>query len=1056
MEQTQAMNEARPGDEPRRCPDCGQELPPGRLAGNCPHCLLRLVAAQPAEAPPVPPAQRRPTPPSAGAIGQLGDYELLAEVARGGMGVVFRARQLSLNRLVAVKLLHCGLFASDTARQRFRREAQAAARLQHPHIVSIYEVGEDEGQPYFSMELIEGRNLAELTREQVRPPRQAAAWLRCIAETVHYAHQRGVLHRDLKPSNVLLDAAGQPHVTDFGLARLEGESDLTLSGEVLGTPGFLSPEQVAGQRAAVGVASDVYALGALLYHLVTGRPPFLVDSVEGTLRQVVEQDPVSPRLLNPALPRDLETICLKCLSKEPARRYASAQALADDLDRWLRGEPIQARPTPVAEKLWLWAKRHPAIAGLGGAVFVLLFIVAVGSTLAALRIQRAHQEAHQAEQAALREKTSALEALWQALRAQARANRFRSEPGQRLETLDAIRRAAAIRPSMQLRSEAIAALGVPDVSRLREAPFPTDADEMNVCVDTDLTRYACRVQATNISVRRVADDAELARLTTDGPPVTRVDRFSPDGRYLLGATARGFCLFDVPRARLLLTRLGHADFSPDGRELAHQNRRGQIEFYDLAQLAVTHTLDSAYQSVTPCYSPDGTRLACRQRDQIDLWDARQGTLLRTLTATEAFDGFAWSADGHLLAAGDGDNARVFDAETGQEQLVLRGHAARVVRVAFSQVGEFLATSSWDQTTRLWSLRTGRLLLKMPGVSYGLHFSPDDQRLGLIGKQVWRFHTPRACRDVHLPDEHFHGRHFDFSPNGRLLVVGRGQGDSYAFYEVATQRELGRLPAMRPPNYAGKTFEVAFAPDGQSVFTATPYGLHRWHLKIESNAVTVLRRDELDAGPYDAGLAVHGDTVIAAQYHQGYARLWRSPDTNAQSVRLGHTNCQDVSLTRDGRYAATGAWNGDGVKVWSGAGELLACLGHQESAQPFFSPDNQWLLIAQKDYRLWKVGTWEPGPTFTPNHQHASKGDACFSPDGTLLVLRLDNSTLALVKLPQAETLALLQTPTGLALHRSRFTPDGRQLWAHIHGGGFYVWDLPLIHEELRAVGLDCD
>src|SRR5439155_16620001 len=270
---------------------------------------------------------------------RLGDYDLIEEIARGGMGVVFRARQRSLNRIVAVKLLLSGQFASKQFLERFRAEAQMTARLQHPNIVPVYEVGEANGQPFFSMELVQGQNLAELVRDQPLAPDRAADYMKAIAEAVHYAHGEGILHRDLKPANVLIDGFDNPRVTDFGLAKqLQGDSELTLTGLVIGSPSFASPEQAAGLRDKVGSESDVYALGAILYYLLTGRPPFQAATVAETVHQVKNSEPVSPHSLNPAIPRDLETICLKCLAKESARRYLTAEHFAGELGRFLRGE----------------------------------------------------------------------------------------------------------------------------------------------------------------------------------------------------------------------------------------------------------------------------------------------------------------------------------------------------------------------------------------------------------------------------------------------------------------------------------------------------------------------------------------------------------------------------------------------------------------------------------------------------------------------------------------------------------------------------------------------
>jgi len=343
----------------------------------------------------------------------FGDYEIIEETARGGMGVVFKARQRSLNRTVAVKMILSGHLASEAEAQRFRAEARAAAALQHPGIVAIHEVGEHDGLLFFSMDYVEGQNLAQVVRDGPLSAQRAAECVREIANAIHYAHERGVLHRDLKPSNILIDQVGKLHVTDFGLAKqLNPDSQLatqdpqlTLSGQVLGSPNFMPPEQAAGRHRELTPAADVYSLGALLYHLITGRPPFLADSIPATLRLVSEAEPVPPRLLAPAVPRDLETICLKCLDKGPQRRYAGADDLAEELQRFLDHEPIHARPIGAVGRLWRWARRNPGLARTATAALLLCFAVTIGGPIALVQINDARKQAETRQKEATLEAT---------------------------------------------------------------------------------------------------------------------------------------------------------------------------------------------------------------------------------------------------------------------------------------------------------------------------------------------------------------------------------------------------------------------------------------------------------------------------------------------------------------------------------------------------------------------------------------------------------------------------------------------------------------------------
>jgi serine/threonine protein kinase/TolB-like protein len=368
----------------RICRKCGAKIFSDVPEGLCPRCVLKSALGDAPVAGGVSPG--RSDPPSgddenrapnnkksasaAELLGELGDYELLEEVGRGGQGVVFRARQKSLNRIVALKVISLGQWASKAHLKRFRLEAEAAARLEHPGIVPIHEVGERDGSCYFSMKFVEGGQLDDVARSttadssggkrEPMPIRRAVELIANVARTVHYAHEHGILHRDIKPGNILLDAKGEPHLTDFGLARLvESESSVTQTLEVLGTPSYMAPEQAVGNNAAISSATDVYGLGAVLYQLLTGQPPFAGGATYETIKLLLDTEPRPPRLLNPKIDRDLSTICLKCLEKEPRGRYDSAVLLAEDLERWLRHEPIQARHTGVFARGRKWVRRNP-------------------------------------------------------------------------------------------------------------------------------------------------------------------------------------------------------------------------------------------------------------------------------------------------------------------------------------------------------------------------------------------------------------------------------------------------------------------------------------------------------------------------------------------------------------------------------------------------------------------------------------------------------------------------------------------------------------------------
>jgi WD40 repeat protein len=952
----------------------------------------------------------------------VGDYELLAELGRGGMGVVFMARQKRLNRTVAVKLIRAAELASPAEVQRFRAEAEHAAQLDHPSIVPVYEVGEHAGQPFFSMKLVEGGSLAD----QGPGPadcRRAAALVATVAGAVHYAHQRGILHRDLKPANVLLDGAGQPHVTDFGLAKRVAGHDgqpgatLTRSGALVGTPSYMAPEQAGGKK-GLTTAVDVYALGAILYELLTGQPPFKAANPLDTVFKVLNDEPVPPRRLQPKVPRDLEIVCLKCLRKEPQQRYASAQELADDLRRFLDGQPITARPVPGVERVLKWARRRPAAAGLVFASGVAL-VAAAGLVLGALYNARLLQEKDKAEAAQRRAET------YQYFHHIARAHAgwrdgnllgvepllMNCPPSHRHWEWNYLERLCHS-DLLTLKRHPGMVYGVafsPDGRRLASA-----GHSGTLTIWDSATGEAIRTWKGHTDwVQRVAfhpDGRRLASASSDrtvkvwDATTCRVERtfeghtdwvltvaYSPDGTRL--ASAGRDCtvkVWDATTGRQLrslahATWVGGVAFSPDGNQLASVSKDGVVKVWDVVTGRETLSIQSRGRWFRPvAFSPDGTRLAFAADNAVRLSDVRARREILTLRGhTSDVWGLAFSADGARLASAGVDQAViVWDCVTGERTLVLKGHTSEVVCVAFSPDGSRLASSSADGTVKVWDARAEQEDRPLRGHKGGVRavaFSPDGAQLASAGSdnavRVW---DATAGREIRSLTGHTAGvRAVGFSPDGVSLASADGAG------AVKLWDATGRL-VRTFQGHAGAIASLAFGPDGKLASAGIDGKVKVWDVR---SAQPILSLEGHTDVINPVAFSPDGTRLAAAGPDSATLILWDTGTGRRVMSLKGHEGrVMAVTFRADGKRLAS-ASSDNTARVWDAAtGRVVLTLqGHPSDVLGLaFSPDGKRLASAGRDgtIKLWDVVTGQEAFSLR-GHTNAVYGVA-FSPDGTQL------------------------------------------------------------------------
>ena len=1068
------------------CGTCGSLL----ARGLCPRCLLDFgLSPEPVEVP----ALRDASPP----LALLGDYELLEEIGRGGMGIVYRARQLSLGRTVAVKLLPFGGLGGADSALRLRAEAVAAGSLRHPHIVAVHEVGRHQGQDFLAMDYVAGPSLARVLRDGPLSVRRAATLVRQVALAVQHAHERGIIHRDLKPSNILLDAGDdEPRITDFGLAKnLRSDTQLTLSGQTLGSPNYIPPEQIRGsgrseapspaasgaQNAGqdrqapviptapirkVSFASDVYALGAVLYHALTGRPPFQGEDIADVLRQVVYEEPLAPSRLIPSIPADLEIICLKCLEKEPSRRYAAAQALADDLGCFLNGQPIHARRVGRPERVLRWCSRNPVAASLGTATLILSFAIVVGSPVAIYRINLERQRAERGELAARqRAYASDMNLVQQAVQA--------SEFGHALRLLD------GHRPDGNATGEKRREAG----GQIEPTPESGQLGIRHPPLAPDLRGWEWRYWW------RQCKGGERFILGKHADGATAVGLL-PDGKTVFSAGRdHSVRLWDL-ESRRQIGVLPHAEevtgaaASADSRWLATTTCKDAgaqpVLLWDLATRKVAALLTRRFQlrSGSIAFSQDSHLLVFATHfGGVRLWDVNARDEIANLPAVADAPpgplGVAISPDGRTIAYNENEGGAVLLWDVARRLVIgrLTGHQGVVRALAFSPDGSTLASCGDDGKAWLWNLADGRQGPGFTNPKRGftcLAFSSDSQTLALSGGgasarniRIVDVGTGRQKAELrgHLGDV----SSLAFTPDGQTVLSASDDGTVRVWDPVplAVEKSAHVFAENLPiGNWRVYGPALCLSPDGRHLLTVyTDQTFSIWDtLRLAEG-----ERHPLPFTNTMCAAVASGRSLAAFGRESGEVMLWDAETGRARFLgRHGASWVHRLAFSPDGRYLASAdntkvpselALANDTrqtVRVWDvGAGKeprVLSTDGKFVTSLAF-SADGKTLMagLYPGSVRLWSLDG--PGGTAELDADSVRAGTLALLPGGTTLVSAGGDIRFWEVRTRQENAPRL--SPRSGEHHRLALSPDGLRL-AGAGDGWITIWDVAS-HQELATL-----
>lgn len=1016
---------------------------------------------------------------------EIPGYELLGELGRGGMGVVYQARDTRLNRLVAIKYLRAVDQSSAEQQVRFRMESETIASLSHPNIVQLYEVGSHRGRPFYVMEYIDGGNLAERVRTTPQDAQSVAELAETITRAIAYAHSKRVVHRDLKPANILLTEDdgtrhqfNRPRIADFGLARNLDASHLSLTdtGLLAGTPNYMAPEQIQGSGIQISPSTDIYAIGAIIYHLLTGRPPFLATSVLDTISQLGNDDPISPRQLEPSVPRDLEVICLKCLRKDPQKRYAAAEALADDLERFRLGQPIYAKSTTTIERLWRLSRRNPITAGLTVALLALLVFALVGSTIYSNLLVTQLDRAEQAEGATSAANRKVMETLFDSYLEQARISRLSGRVGQRSKSLSVIRQAAQLEqelglgaPSrLLLRNEAIASLALTDFRLAQSWKLPRPTGE-GLGIDPNLPRYAVCNKSNEIEIRSVVDN-QLQKTIPCSQAVQAL-RFCPNNTYLAGvswADAGSKCfLWNLQTDELVFETTHEASelalaFSPKSDQLAIGLWSGHIRVYDIQTGIYRRPFALRRNPNHLQFAPTRPFIAIANQvaPLVEIGNTETGEIVAELVHPAAVRHVSWSRNGRMIATGCDDNhIYIWDANTMELKSKLDGHDKNRIYLAFNSEANRLLSQSPDGTTRFWDPFSGNQLVRLETRSV---FQWHEEDSHVAGASAGRFERWESLEQGEFSTI-YHGdvgnesarsaieglANIAYHPSRNLLLSAGFDG--VRLWDTKTRTLVAHLPM-------DANCTATFHPDGG--ITWLNHGQLR-HLPFPNTAVGLPEA----AAPFALPVRPYFGAPEIAFDQTGETFALNSLSDNAIIVgKMGsnvrHTvdadRPQDIALSPDGGLLAVATLSQLFVKNLATQENVLEVQGRFDCVD--FHPDGSWLIAGNPTrYQLWNIEeSGLPQRLLNRPSENIHAGAVAYSQCGRFLALAIDRQRIKLFDAKMSRELAELRSPETNLISHLRFHANSSQLAVANGDHTVDFWDLNVIDQQLAELGLAWD